>query len=415
MGIILNKGYSIMHNRPLYYKKIKPFIRKPFIKVITGIRRCGKSTMMLLIQQLMEEEGVKRKQIISINFESMKYYHLRTSIALYNYVSELLKTMESPAYLFFDEIQIVKDWEEAVNSLFLDFQVDMYITGSNSQLLSSELSTLLTGRFIHIQMQVLSFTEMLEFRSGQEDTQENLLWLYIRRGGFPAVHLTTDYDERATYMIINDIFDSIVLRDVVQRFKIRDVELLRRILSFIADSVGSTISAKRIADYFKSQIRSVDINTVYTYLDALVSSFLITRVQRYDIQGKELLKTQEKYYLADSGLQHAVFGYRDRHVSGILENIVYSELVRRGYTVYIGKMGTQKVDFIAEQPPKKLYVQVAFKLEIEETVQREFSPLLSIRDSFPKFVVTMDPHFQDTIEGVRHIGLYQFLTDEHLF
>lgn len=415
MGIILNKGYSIMHNRPLYYKKIKPFIRKPFIKVITGIRRCGKSTMMLLIQQLMEEEGVKRKQIISINFESMKYYHLRTSIALYNYVSELLKTMESPAYLFFDEIQIVKDWEEAVNSLFLDFQVDMYITGSNSQLLSSELSTLLTGRFIHIKMQVLSFTEMLEFRSGQEDTQENLLWLYIRRGGFPAVHLTTDYDERATYMIINDIFDSIVLRDVVQRFKIRDVELLRRILSFIADSVGSTISAKRIADYFKSQIRSVDINTVYTYLDALVSSFLITRVQRYDIQGKELLKTQEKYYLADSGLQHAVFGYRDRHVSGILENIVYSELVRRGYTVYIGKMGTQKVDFIAEQPPKKLYVQVAFKLESEETVQREFSPLLSIRDSFPKFVVTMDPHFQDTIEGVRHIGLYQFLTDEHLF
>lgn len=404
-----------MLSRPLYYEKIRPFINKPFIKVITGIRRCGKSTMMLLIQQLLTEEGVESKQIISINFESMQYYNLRTSLALYNHVSELLKTRKSPAYVFFDEIQIVEDWEEAVNSLFLDFQVDMYITGSNSKLLSSELSTLLTGRFIHIEMQVLSFREMLEFRSGKTDTQENLLWLYIRLGGFPAVHLTTDYDEKATYMIINDIFDSIVLRDVVQRYKIRDVELLRRILNFIADSVGNTISAKRIADYFKSQARNVDINTVYTYLDALVSSFLITRVQRYDIKSRELLKTQEKYYLADSGLQHAVFGYRDRHISGILENIVYNELVRRGYTVYIGKLDTQEVDFIAEQPPKKLYVQVAFKLESEETVQREFAPLLSIRDSYPKFVVTMDPHFQDTIEGVRNIGLYQFLTDEHLF
>ncbi|MGE4454322.1 MAG: ATP-binding protein [Sphaerochaeta sp.] len=404
-----------MLNRPLYYEKIRPFINKPFIKVITGIRRCGKSTMMLLIQQLLTKEGVESKQIISINFESMKYYHLRTSLTLYNYVSELLKTMKSPAYVFFDEIQIVEDWEEAVNSLFLDFQIDMYITGSNSQLLSSELSTLLTGRFIHLEMQVLSFSEMLEFRSGKTDTKENLLWLYIRRGGFPAVHLTSDYDEKATYMIINDIFDSIVLRDVVQRYKIRDVELLRRILNFIADSVGHTISAKRIADYFKSQARKVDINTVYTYLDALVSSFLITRVQRYDIQGRELLKTQEKYYLADSGLQHAVFGYRDRHISGILENIVYNELVRRGYTVYIGKLDTREVDFIAEQPHHKLYVQVAFKLESEETVQREFTPLLAIRDSYPKYVVTMDPHFQDTIEGVRHIGLYQFLTDEHLF
>ncbi|WP_319757048.1 ATP-binding protein [uncultured Sphaerochaeta sp.] len=404
-----------MLSRPLYYEKIRPFINKPFIKVITGIRRCGKSTMMLLIQQLLTEEGVESKQIISINFESMKYYHLRSSLALYNYVSELLKTMKSPAYVFFDEIQIVEDWEEAVNSLFLDFQIDMYITGSNSQLLSSELSTLLTGRFIHIEMQVLSFSEMLEFRSGKTDTKENLLWLYIRRGGFPAVHLSSDYDEKATYMIINDIFDSIVLRDVVQRYKIRDVELLRRILHFIADSVGNTISAKRISDYFKSQARKVDINTVYTYLDALVSSFLITKVQRYDIKGRELLKTQEKYYLADTGLQHAVFGYRDRHISGILENIVYNELVRRGYTVYIGKLDTREVDFIAEQPHHKLYVQVAFKLESEETVQREFAPLLAIRDSYPKFVVTMDSHFQDTIEGVRHIGLYQFLTDEHLF
>lgn len=400
-----------MLNRPLYYEKIRPFINKPFIKVITGIRRCGKSTMMLMIQQLLKEEGVAGKQIISINFTSMKYYDLRTSLALYTYVSGLLKTMESPAYVFFDEIQIVEKWEEAVNSLFLDFQIDMYITISNSQLLSSELSTLLTGRFIHIEMQVLSFTEMLGFRSDQQEAQENLLWLYIRRGGFPVVHLTDDYDEKATYMIIHDIFDSIVLRDVVQRYKIRDVELLRRILNFIADSVGSTISAKRIADYFTP----VDPGTIYTYLDALESSYLITAVHRYDIKQKHVLKTQAKYYLADSGLQHALCEGKASNITGILENIVYSELVRRGYKVYIGKMGSQEVNFIAEQAPKKLYVQVAFKLESEETVQREFSPLHSIRDSYPKFVVTMDPHFQDTIEGVRHIGLYQFLTDEQLY
>ncbi|UOM51391.1 ATP-binding protein [Sphaerochaeta associata] len=367
--------------------------------------------MMLLIQQLLKEEGVAGKQIISINFESMRYYHLRTSLALYTYVSGLLKTMESPAYVFFDEIQIVEKWEEAVNSLFLDFQIDMYITISNSQLLSSELSTLLTGRFIHIEMQVLSFTEMLGFRSDQQEAQENLLWLYIRRGGFPVVHLTDDYDEKATYMIIHDIFDSIVLRDVVQRYKIRDVELLRRILNFIAETVGSTISAKRIADYFTP----VDPGTIYTYLDALESSYLIATVHRYDIKQKHVLKTQAKYYLADSGLQHALCEGKASNITGILENIVYRELVRRGYKVYIGKTDTQEVDFIAEQEPKKLYVQVAFKLESEETVQREFSPLLSIRDSYPKFVVTMDPHFQDTIEGIRHIGLYQFLTDEQLY
>lgn len=404
-----------MINRPLYYEKIKPFVNKPLIKVITGIRRCGKSTMMLLIQELLIKEGVEREQIISINFESLQYYEVRTALTLYNYVAEELQTRKKPVYLFFDEIQLVHAWEEAINSLFLDCNADIYITGSNSQLLSSELSTLLTGRYIHIEMQVLSFKEMLSFRSPSEQTPQALLWLYIRRGGFPIIHLSDDYDEKQTYAIIRDIFDSIVLRDVVQRYKIRDVELLRRILSFIADSVGSPLSAKRIADYFKSEIRAVDISTVYSYLTALESSFLITRVQRYDVQGKELLKTQEKFYLADSGLQHAIFGYRDRHISGVLENVVYRELVRRGYSVYIGKVGTQEVDFIGDRQSDKVYVQVAYKLESEETITREFAPLLAIRDSYPKFVVTMDEHFQDTIEGVRHVQLVNFLTDENLY
>ncbi|NCB02297.1 MAG: ATP-binding protein [Spirochaetia bacterium] len=405
-----------MIDRPMYYEKIIQFVNKPFIKVLTGVRRCGKSTMMLLIQQLLKEQGIKKEQIISINFESMAYYDLRDSRSLYTYICEAVKKIEGKIYLFFDEVQVVDKWEEAINSFLLDFPSDIYITGSNSKLLSSEISTLLTGRYIHIKMQGLSFQEMLSFREhkGNVKSQNDLLWLYIRRGGFPAVHIA-DYDERASYAIISGIYDSIVLRDVVQRYNIRNVDLLNRIMQFIMDTVGSTISAKRIFDYFKSQYRSVDINTIYTYLDALVSSFIISKVQRYDIQGKELLKTQEKYYLADHGIQHAVFGYRDRHISGILENIVYHELIRRGYEVFIGKLGTMEVDFIAKNPQTRVYVQVAYRIEQISTLEREFAPLLAIRDSYPKFVVTMDSHFRDSIEGVKHIGLFQFLTDNSLY
>lgn len=401
-----------MIERPLYYEKIKPFIDKPFIKILTGVRRSGKSTMLLLIRQHLMDQGIKEQQIIYINFESLAFYELRDFRMLYAHVLNAVKQIEGKPYLFFDEIQVVDRWEEAVNSFLVDFPSDIYITGSNSQMLSSELSTLLTGRYIHIQMHPLSFSEMLSFR-GVQATEEQL-WRYIRRGGFPAVHLG-EYDERSTYAIINTIYDSIVLRDVVQRYNIRNIEILNRVMQFIMDTVGSTISAKKIADYFKSQYRSVDTNTIYTYLDALKSAFIISKVQRYDIQGKELLKTQEKYYLADPGIQHAVFGYRDRHISGILENIVYLELVRRGYDVYIGKLGALEVDFIAIKAEKRMYIQVAYTVELERTVQRECAPLLAIRDAYPKYIVSMDSRFRDSIEGVLHINMLQFLTDSSLF
>jgi hypothetical protein len=405
-----------MFDRPVYYEKIKQFVDKPLIKVITGVRRCGKSTLMLLLQRELINHGIRKEQIISINFESMRYYDLRDSRSLYAHVSEAVKNIDGTAYLFFDEVQIVDTWEEAINSLLLDFHTDIYVTGSNSQLLSSEISTLLTGRYVHIQMQGLSFREMIQFRAHakKNQTRDELLWLYIRRGGFPAVH-AAEYDEGASYTIIHDIYDSIVLRDVVQRYGIRNIDLLNRIMKFIMDTIGSTISGKKIADYFKSQPRSVDMNTVYSYLDALESSFIISKVQRYDIRGKQLLKTQEKYYIADHGIQHAVFGYRDHHISGILENIVYHELLRRGYSVFIGKLGIQEIDFIAENTNKRIYVQVTYRMEREETFQREFGPLLAIRDSYPKFVVTMDPHAQDDYKGVRHVSLYQFLTDTSLY
>lgn len=295
----------------------------------------------------------------------------------------------------------------------VDFDVDIYITGSNSNLLSSELSTLLTGRYVQFRMYPLSFNEMLKFQSelvGEQD-KNSLIEKYIRIGGFPAVHIAT-YDEETAYMIINDIYDSIVLRDVVQRYNIRNIELLNRIMKYIMDNVGNTFSAKSISDYFKSQYRKVDITTVYNYIDALVSSFIIEKVHRYDVHGKEILKTQEKFYLADQGIQHAVFGYRNRNISGVLENIVYNELTRRGYSVFIGKMKDKEIDFIAERKNEKVYVQVTYKMDSEKTIEREFGPLLTVKDHYPKYVVSMDDKFEDNIEGVKHVYLIDFISSD---
>ncbi len=401
-----------MIERKEYYDYVERFIDKPVIKVITGIRRAGKSTMLKLLQMHLESRGIDKDKIIYINFESMKYYNIRTSKTFYDYISDLIKT-DQRVYLFFDEIQVVDRWEEAVNSFLVDFDVDIYITGSNSNLLSSELSTLLTGRYVQFRMYPLSFNEMLKFQSelvGEQD-KNTLIEKYIRIGGFPAVHIAS-YDEETAYMIINDIYDSIVLRDVVQRYNIRNIELLNRIMKYIMDNVGNTFSAKSISDYFKSQYRKVDITTVYNYIDALVSSFIIEKVNRYDVHGKEILKTQEKFYLADQGIQHAVFGYRNRNISGVLENIVYNELTRRGYSVFIGKMKDKEIDFIAERKNEKVYVQVTYKIESEKTIEREFGPLLTVKDHYPKYVVSMDDKFEDNIEGVKHVYLIDFISSD---
>ncbi len=404
-----------MVNRAIYYNKLESFIDKPLIKVITGIRRSGKSTMLKLIHDKLIANGINEAHIIYVNLESMKYYDIRSSKKLYDYITGLTKGL-GRIYLFFDEIQLVENWEEAINSFLVDLDADIYITGSNSNLLSSELSTLLTGRYIQFRLYPLSYLEMIDFHKVMEDeaTEKELIWQYIRRGGFPAIHIT-EYDEDTSYMVISDIYDSIVLRDVVGRYKIRNIELLNRIMRYVMDNVGNTFSAKSLSDYFKSQYRKVDITTVYNYIEALESSFIISKVNRYDVHGKEILKTQEKYYLADQGIQHAVFGYRDRNISGVLENIVYNELVRRGYKVYIGKLKDKEIDFVAERKSEKLYVQVTFKMESEQTVQREFEPLLLVKDHYPKYVVSMDENFNDNIEGVKHVNLLEFISSDRFF
>lgn len=401
--------------RTSYIEYIKPFIDKPQIKIITGIRRSGKSTVLRLLKEELKAKKIKEDYIIAVNFESFAFSDFLEAPKLYQFIKERIKTGQK-YYLLLDEIQEVKDWEKAVNSFLVDFDVDIYLTGSNSHLLSSELATYLAGRYVEIQVYTLSYKEFLDFRKHyfpEEQNSGNLFLQYLRKGGFPVIH-TADYTDDSAYKVVYDIYSSVILRDTIQRYKIRDVELLERVIKYAFDNIGSTFSGKNVADYFKSQQRKVDVNTVYNYLNALEGAFILYRVPRYDIKGKEILKTQEKFYVSDISLIYATMGNRDRMISGILENMVFLELKRRRYKVYIGKLDSTEIDFVAEKHGNKVYVQVAYKLESEETVNREFGNLLSINDQYPKYVVTMDEFWKDSIEGIRHLYITDFLQAEAL-
>jgi len=315
-------------------------------------------------------------------------------------------------YILLDEIQQVGSWEKAVDAFLVDFNADIFITGSNSHLLSSELATYLAGRYVEIHVHTLSFAEYLQFK--KERTHQDMADLhhefefFLRLGGFPVLH-TAEYTFETAYKVVFDIYSSAILRDTVQRFNIRDVELLERVVKYVFDNVGNKFSAKNVADYFKNQQRKIDLNTVYNYLNALEGAFIVYRIPRYDVKGKEILKTFEKYYVGDQSLIYAVMGYRDRLIAGVLENIVMLELKRRGYRVFVGKSDDREIDFIAEMREKKVYVQVAYKLTEQSTIDREFGPLSEVRDHHPKYVVTMDENWHDNIEGIRHRHIADFL------
>lgn len=399
-----------MISRPVYIEQLKTFINKPQVKIITGIRRSGKSTVLNLLREELLDMGIKEEQVIQINFESFAFSELSTAQNLYKYVQEKIQQAQR-YYLLLDEIQEVQGWEKAVNSFLVDFDVDIYLTGSNSHLLSSELATYLAGRYVEIPVFTISYREFLNFRQHyfpDENMPDSPFVQYLRMGGFPVIH-TANYNEETAYKVVRDIYSSVILRDTIQRYKIRDVELLERVVKYAFDNIGNTFSGKKVADYFKNQQRKVDINTIYNYLHALEGAFILYRVPRYDIKGKEVLKTQEKFYVSDISLVYATLGYRDRMISGILENIVFLELKRRGYQVFVGKSDTREIDFIAEKQGEKVYVQVAYKLESQQTVDREFLPLLSIDDQYPKYVVTMDDFWKDSIDGVKHLYISNFL------
>lgn len=404
-----------MIERELYMKQIIPFIDQPFVKVITGIRRCGKSVVLQLVREELLKRGVDKESIVYMNFESFEWMDIQDAKALYTHIRNVIKDKEGKYYILLDEIQEVEHWEKAINSFMVDWNVDIYVTGSNSRMLSSELSTYLAGRYVDFHITTLSFKEYLVFHGISADQEKPALReefkKYLRMGGFPAIH-TADYGYEAIYKIVYDIYSSVILRDTVQRHGIRNVELLERVVKFVFDNMGNRLNAKNIADYFKSQQRKVDINTIYNYLEALEGAFIIRRVQRYDIKGKELLQTNEKYFVSDLSLIYAVMGYKDRLIAGALENVVYWEMKRRGYEVYIGKQDDKEVDFVGLRREEKIYVQVTYQLASQATVDREFAPLLAINDHYPKYVVSMDEMWQDNMEGVKHKHISEFLLEE---
>lgn len=398
-----------MIDRPLYMDKIMAYVDTPFVKILTGVRRCGKSTILkMIMERLKTERNIPEDRIISCRFDSMEYEDM-TAKQIYTLLKNQLSATEK-TYLFLDEVQEIKGWEKVVNSLASDFDVDLYITGSNSRMMSSEIATYLTGRYVSFRIFTLSFGEYLMFKSKLANVGEAKTELanYVRLGGFPATHLQA-YSQDEIYTIVRDIYNSTIFTDIVKRNQIRKIDQLERVVKYTFNNVGNTFSAKSIADYLKSERRSLDNETVYSYLDKLEKAYLLQRCSRYDLQGKEILKTQEKFYLADVALRYSVLGYHADSVASSLENIVYLELCRRGYTVNVGKTSDGEIDFVAVRQNEKIYVQVTQKINSDKTEKREYNRLLEIPDNYPKFVLTTDEFAGGNYEGIKTMHIADFL------
>lgn len=398
--------------RPMYIEKIMEYVDTPFVKVITGVRRCGKSTILkMIMEKLHKEKGVPKERIISYRFDSMEYEDM-TAKQMYTELKSRI-CPEGRTYFFLDEMQEIEGWEKVVNSLISDFDVDLYVTGSNSRMMSSEIATYLTGRYVAFRIYTLSFREYLTFKS-QYTTLENSraeLANYLRLGGFPATHLQ-EYGQDEVYTIVRDIYNSTIFSDIVKRNQIRKIDQLERVVKYTFNNVGNTFSAKSISDYLKSERRALDNETVYSYLEKLEKAYLLHRCSRFDLHGKEILKTQEKFYLADTSLRYSVLGYNDNTVASSLENVIYLELCRRGYKVYIGKMGEGEIDFVAVRQNEKIYVQVTQMITTEKTEKREYERLLEIRDNYPKYVLRTDEFAGGNYEGIKTMHVADFLLSD---
>lgn len=399
-----------MISRELYMTRIRPFMNKSIIKVIVGMRRTGKSVMLQLIQKELMESGVSAEQILSLNFESEKNSHLKTADALYAFIDEKINNAHGKVYIMLDEVQEVDNWQKTVNSLMVDFDSDIYITGSNANLLSGELSTYLAGRYVEIVVFPFSYSELIDLHkeSGQDCNEDEIWGSYLRFGGMPFL-FEVGYAPEASVQYLTDIYNSVVLKDVVQRNAIRNVELLDRIIKFVLSNVGSPISTKSISDYLKNEKRNIAPETVYNYLSACESAYLFHKAPRQDLIGKSLLKTQGKYFVSDHGLREAIYGNNRRDIEKTLENIVYMELLRHNYKVSVGTINGKEIDFFAEKQDKKMYVQVTCSMPSEDTLRREFEPLEAVRDNFPKLVVSMLDSIDLSRNGIRHVPIRSFL------
>lgn len=398
-----------MIDRPLYLNRIMPYVDTPFVKILTGVRRCGKSTILkMIMKKLKEERNIVDEQILNYRFDSMEYEDMTTKELYLELKSKILQ--DKKTYLFLDEIQEIEGWEKVVNTLASDFDVDIYITGSNSRMMSSEISTYLTGRYITFHIYTLSFEEYLTFKKSYttlKDLKQEFS-NYVRLGGFPVTHLQ-DYLQDEVYTIVKDIYNSTIFSDIVRRNQIKKIDQLERVVKYTFNNIGNTFSAKSISNYLKSEQRKIDNETVYNYLEKLQKAYILHKCSRYDLQGKAILKTQEKFYLADISLRYSVLGYTVDSVASSLENIVYLELKRRGYDVYIGKMNDKEIDFVATKQNDKIYVQVTQEIKSEKTQKREYDQLLEIRDNYPKYVVMANDFAGGNYEGIKTMNIIDFL------
>lgn len=391
--------------RPQYMNTLKTYRDVPLVKILAGIRRCGKSTILDMLRDDLLKSGIAADHILSMRYTSEDFDDGMTDKAMYQGIKEQM-TDDGRYYLLLDEVQEIDGWEKAVNSLLENANTDIYVTGSNSKLMSSEISTYLTGRYISIPVYTLSFAEYLDFKKSDFRSPKELLNEYLRLGGFPIVALGS-FDERSAYQIVEGIYNSVITNDITKRHNIMNFDLFNRVVKYIVENVGKTFSANAIAKFLKSEGRSLSVEAVYNYLNWLEKAFVIYRCQRYDLQGKSVLKTQEKFYLADASLKYCIMGFHPTSIAAMLENIVYFELRRRGYEVYIGKNETKEIDFVAVRRDERIYVQVCRRLPEES--DREVANLLEIKDHYPKYVVTLDELAAGNINGVKIVHLADFL------
>ena len=394
-----------MYSRQRYIDKIIPFIDKPLIKVITGMRRSGKSTILKLLTLHLEYMGISSERIIYISMESIDNSSFLDYLELHRFVKEKKKKTKGKLYIFIDEVQEVYCWEKLVNSLLADEDADVYVTGSNSKLLSGEFATLISGRYIELNVYPLTFSEYSFFREHAKE-KSVLFNEFLQYGGMPGIH-SLYLQKDNVYQYLSAVSDSVILKDVVARNKIRDVGLLSKLLLFVADNIGNTFSGRNIAKYLKNQRRSLSVETIYNYMSYLETALIINSVPRYDLKGKKLLETCEKYYFTDLGFRHVLLGYKEQDINAYLENIVYIELRERGYSVTIGKFDNYEIDFIAKKYDQMIYVQVCYLLADNKVRERETRVLNKIRDNYPKYLLTMDKVPESNINGIIH----QYLPD----
>lgn len=404
-----------MLDRKRYIETLIPFINKPVIKAITGIRRCGKSTLLMqIIQLLQNEREIDSQHIISINKELFEFDAIKNYKDLHTYISQKSAKLAGTCYVFIDEIQEIEGWEKAITSLLAEKRYDLYITGSNARLLSSELATLLSGRYIECAMHTLTFLEFSQLTAMRAQSHNmSVFEVFVRYGGFPGIH-HLDMQDIVVRQFLQAIYNTVLLKDVVQKNAIRDAAMLDVIAKYVIDNCGNITTAKNISQYMKSQQRKISVDTVLNYIHFCCDAHIFEKVKRYDIKGKRLLETHEKYYMGDVGFKYATVGYRPQDISGQLENIVYLELRARGFTVSIGKIDDKEIDFIAEKGADKMYIQVCTTLNDEKVIEREYASLEAVKDHFPKIVLSLDDKFDTSRNGIRWMNIEAYLSSSSI-